>query len=242
MATESETEGTRTMEQRGLVEAIMRRLETALLDGRYAANARMPAERALAAQFGVSRNTVREALQRLAARGLLRIRPGAGVYVSDQLRTGSVSPWRQLVADHPAVRDDVLEFRHVLEGATAYFAAQRADDSDRARIATELAALEAARALGDAGAEAQADTRLHEAIALASHNSMFLHLHNSVIVMLREHITQSGNSLRALPDDAADQLLAQHRAICNAICAGQPEAARSAMQEHIGFVSSRVQA
>ena len=228
------------MEHTGLVEAIMRKLEMALLDGTYAANARMPAERALAERFGVSRNTVREALQRLAARGLLRIRPGAGVFVTDQLRTGTVSPWRQLVADHPAVRDDVLEFRHVLEGATAFFAAQRADDADRARIRAELAALEAARTLGDQHAEAQADARLHKAIALASHNSMFLHLHNSVIVMLREHITQSGNSLRALHDGAADQLLVQHRTICAAICAGQPEAARSAMQEHIGFVSERI--
>ncbi len=228
------------MQQSGLVEAIMRKLETALLDGSYAANARMPAERVLAGQFGVSRNTVREALQRLAARGLLRIRPGAGVFVTDQLRTGTVSPWRQLVADHPAVRDDVLEFRHVLEGATAYFAAQRADDDDRQRIRDALGALESARALGDQQAEAAADARLHEAIALASHNSMFLHLHNSVIVMLREHITKSGNSLRSLHDDAAERLLVQHRAICAAICSGQADAARSAMQDHIGFVSARV--
>lgn len=230
------------MEQSGLVEAIMRKLETALLDGSYAANARMPAERTLAEQFGVSRNTVREALQRLAARGLLRIRPGAGVFVTDQLRTGTVSPWRQLVADHPAVRDDVLEFRHVLEGATAYFAAQRADDDDRQRINDALGELETARALGDQQGEAAADARLHEAIALASHNSMFLHLHNSVIVMLREHITQSGNSLRALHDDAAESLLAQHRAICDAICSGHADAARSAMQEHIGFVAARITA
>ena len=224
----------------GRVDAIMRRLEQLLLDGTYAANARLPAERALAERFGVARNTVREALQRLAARGLLRIRPGAGVFVTDQLRTGTVSPWRQLVADHPAVRADVLEFRRVLEGATAYFAAERADDADRARIRAELGALAEARAANDKQAEAAADTRLHEAIALASHNSMFLHLHNSVIVMLREHITQSGNSLRSLQGGLADALLAQHRAICEAICGGQADAAREAMQQHIDFVSARV--
>ncbi|MFP5390516.1 MAG: FadR/GntR family transcriptional regulator [Gammaproteobacteria bacterium] len=222
------------------VDAIVRALETALLDGTYPAHARMPAERALAGQFGVSRNTVREALQRLATRGLLRIRPGAGVYVTDQLRTSTVSPWRQLVAEHPGVRHDVLEFRHVLEGATAAFAARRADAADRARIGAELAALEAARRANDSAAEAAADTRLHEAIALASHNSMFLHLHNSVILMLREHITQSGNSLRTLHAGSADALLAQHRAICQAILAGDAEGARAAMQEHIDFVAARM--
>lgn len=224
------------------VEAIMRRLETALLDGTYSANARMPAERTLAEQFGVSRNTVREALQRLAARGLLRVKPGAGVFVTDQLRTmtpTTISPWRQLVADHPAVRDDVLEFRRVLEGATAYFAAQRADDKDKARIRAELAAMEQARRDDDRQAEAAADSRLHEAIALASHNSMFLHLHNSVIIMLREHITQSGNSLRATHANLADELLRQHRAIANAICDGNADSARRAMQKHIDFVCAR---
>lgn len=226
----------------GRVEAIMRRLETALLDGTYPANARMPAERTLAEQFGVSRNTVREALQRLAARGLLRIRPGAGVFVTDQLRTmaSSASPWRQLVADHPAARGDVLEFRRVLEGATAFFAAQRADDADRARISAELAAMERARAADDRQAEAVADSLLHEAIARASHNSLFLHLHNSLIVMLREHITQSGNSLRAAHAKLATDLLKQHRAIVRAILAGDAEKARKAMHAHIDFVSARV--
>lgn len=225
--------------QAGRVENVMRQIETALLDGRYRANARLPAERVLAEQFGVSRNTVREALQRLAARGLLRSRQGAGVYVTEQLRTGPPSPWGQLIADHPAVRDDVLEFRRVLEGATAYFAALRCTEEDRARIGAELAALEQAFEDGDHRGEAAADARLHEAIALASHNAMFLHLHASVVAMLREHITANGSSLRASGPDAGRQLLGQHRAICGAICAARPEAAQAAMQAHIDYVAGR---
>ncbi|MFA9218192.1 MAG: FadR/GntR family transcriptional regulator [Sphingomonadaceae bacterium] len=224
----------------GRVEIVLRQLETALLDGSLPANARLPAERVLAERYQVSRNTVREAIQRLAARGLLRSRQGAGVFVTDQLRTGLASPWGQLVADHPAVRQDLLEFRHVLEGAMAYFAALRATEEDCERIRAQLAALEAARLANDQPREAAADTKLHEAIALASHNSMFLHQHTSVICMLREHITLSGNSLRALETTIADQLLQQHRAISHAICAHQPEQAREAMQAHIDFVSSHV--
>lgn len=224
----------------GRVENVMRRIETALLDGSYPAHARLPAERVLAEQYGVSRNTLREAIQRLAARGLLRSRQGAGVYVTEQLRTGPPSPWGQLIADHPAVRDDVLEFRRVLEGATAHFAALRSTDEDRARIRAQLAALEQARQADDQPAEAAADARLHEAIALASHNSMFLHLHASVIGMLREHITFNGSSLRAQEADVGKQLLAQHRTICDAICGGQADDARVAMQSHIDYVASRV--
>ncbi|MEM5429615.1 FadR/GntR family transcriptional regulator [Cupriavidus oxalaticus] len=219
----------------------MREMETALLDGTWPPGTRLPAERVLAGQYAVARNTVREAIQRLAARGLLQSRRGAGVYATDQLRAGIASPWGQLVADHPALRDDILEFRRVLEGATAYFAALRADAADVRRIRTLMDELERARAADDKEAEADADARLHDAIALASHNTMFLHLHTSVIGMLREHITINGTGLREQDDSASELLLLQHRTLCEAICARRPEEARTAMQTHIDFVRSRVE-
>jgi GntR family transcriptional repressor for pyruvate dehydrogenase complex len=227
-------------DMRGRVEEIVRRLEMALLDGSFPANAKLPSERVLAEQYGVSRNTVREAIQRLAARGLVRSRSGSGAFVTDQLRTSSPSPWGQLVADHPAVRDDILEFRRVLEGATAYFAALRGDTADHERIRSLLGQLESARRAGDKAAEASVDTKLHEAIALASHNTMFLHLHSSILNMLREHITINNASLRELDEDVSELLLSQHRCVCEAICERRPEEARTAMQSHIDFVRSRI--
>lgn len=231
----------RSGRNRGLVEAVMRQMETALLDGTWPPGTRLPAERVLAEQYAVARNTVREAIQRLAARGLLQSRRGAGVYATDQLRAGIASPWGQLVADHPALRDDILEFRRVLEGATAYFAALRADAADVRRIRSLMDELERARAADDKEAEADADARLHDAIALASHNTMFLHLHTSVIGMLREHITINGTGLREQDGSASELLLLQHRTLCDAICARRPEEARTAMQTHIDFVRSRVE-
>lgn len=229
-----------TGQTQGRVEAVMRRIETALLDGSWQAGARLPSERELAAQYGVSRNTVREAIQRLAARGLLQSRHGTGVFVTGELRTGVASPWGQLIGDHPALRDDILEFRRVLEGATAYFAALRAGPDDVARIRALLAELETSRAADDKTAEASADTRLHEAIALASHNAMFLHLHTSVLSVLREHITFHGTGLREQGDESSAMLLHHHRTVCDAICAGRPEEARTAMQTHIDFVRARM--
>ena len=225
---------------RNRVEDIMRRMETALLDGTWPVGTRLPAERVLAEQYAVARNTIREAIQRLAARGLLQSRRGAGVYVTDQLRTGIASPWGQLVADHPALRDDILEFRRVLEGATAYFAALRADAADLKRIRALLKELERSRKADDKAAEAEADAKLHDAIAQASHNTMFLHLHTSVIGMLREHITINGTGLREADGESSDLLLRQHRTLCEAILARRPEEARTAMQTHIDFVRSKV--
>lgn len=226
---------------RNRVEDIMRKLETALLDGTWPVGARLPAERVLAERHDVARNTIREAIQRLAARGLLQSRRGAGVYVTDQLRTGIASPWGQLVADHPALRDDILEFRRVLEGATAYFAALRADSADLKRIRALMKELERSRKVDDKAGEASADARLHDAIAQASHNTMFLHLHTSVLGMLREHITINGTGLREADAASSDLLLLQHRTLCEAILARRPEEARTAMQTHIDFVRSKVE-
>ncbi|MGU7781489.1 FadR/GntR family transcriptional regulator [Burkholderia sp. PU8-34] len=226
------------MTARGRTEVVMRKIETALLDGTWLAGTRLPAERVLAQQYGVARNTIREATQRLVARGLLQSRRGAGVYVTDQLRAGVASPWGQLVADHPALRDDILEFRRVLEGATAYFAALRADANDRRRIRALMRELETAHANDDKAVEVATDSKLHEAIALASHNTMFLHLHTSVLGMLREHISINAAGMTEHDEDTADQLLRQHRNVCDAICAHRPEEARTAMQTHIDYVRS----
>lgn len=227
---------------RGRVETVMRQMETALLDGTWRAGAKLPSERTLALEYDVARNTVREALQRLAARGLVQSRRGAGVFATDQLRTGFASPWGQLVADHPALRDDILEFRRVLEGATAYFAALRASDAELAGIRTQMRELERAREADDKSAEAVADAKLHETIAQASHNAMFLHLHTSVLGVLREHIATGGTGLREQNDDASALLLLQHRTLCDAILGRHPEEARTAMQTHIDFVRARVDA
>ncbi|HVW49844.1 MAG TPA: FadR/GntR family transcriptional regulator [Trinickia sp.] len=221
------------------VEATMRRLETALLDGTWPAGTRLPAERALAERFDVSRNTIREAIQRLAARDLLQSRRGAGVYVTDRLRRSVASPWGELVSDHPALREDILEFRRVLEGATAYFAAMRATKEEIRTITALMRTLEQTRRADDKAAEAQADAKLHEAIAKASHNAMFLHLHAGVLGVLREHITANGTGLREQEESASEMLLQQHRMVCEAICARQPEEARTAMQTHIDFVRSK---
>jgi GntR family transcriptional regulator, transcriptional repressor for pyruvate dehydrogenase complex len=226
----------------GRVNAVMRKLEEALLDGSFPANSKLPSERELAERFAVSRNTVREAIQQMGARGLVHIRPRSGVFVSDQLRTGAPSPWGQLIADSPARRDDILEFRRVLEGATAYFAALRGTDEDLERIRGAMARLDQARREGNHSGESRIDVELHEAIAQASRNSMFLHLHSSITKMMREHIIRNADGLREQNQSVSEILALQHRTICDAICARRPEEARTAMQTHIDYVRSRFDA
>lgn len=225
---------------RSLAENVMRRLETHLLDGSWQPGMRLPPERTLAEEYGVSRATVREATQRLVARGLLASKRGSGVFVTDRLQSGFISPWRQLVADHPELRSDMLEFRRVLEGSTAYFAAMRADKADLKRMGEVIRRLQQASESGDHALEVKTDAEFHEAIADASHNVMFRHLHASVIKMLREHIALN---IAGLQDQqpVSPLLLQQHLAIWEGIRQRQPEAARQAMLAHIDFVRHQLE-
>jgi len=118
------------MASHSVAEQTRRALEVHLVDGSWPVGTRLPAERVLAETLGVSRNSVREAIFCLKERGLLFSRHGSGVFVSDRLQTAISSPWRQLVAAHPDLRWGTLEFRRELEGATAYYAALRANASD----------------------------------------------------------------------------------------------------------------
>ena len=196
---------------------------------------RLPPERVLAVTLGVSRNSLREAIFCLKARGLLASKWGSGVFVTDRLQGAISSPWRQLIADHPDMRWDTLEFRREMEGATAHYAALRADKNDLKKIEAIVKRLTRAYETGEKKEEFSADADFHEAIAEASHNSMFPYLHAGILRMLRHHISHILMDMEDPSGNITDDLLRQHLGIWDAIRKHQPEAARQAMLAHIDF-------
>jgi len=228
------------MAQRSVAEEARRALEVHLLDGSWPAGTRLPPERALAEELGVSRNSLREAIFSLNARGLLLSKPGSGVFVTDRLQTAISSPWRQMVADHPELRWDTLEFRRELEGATAHHAALRANRGDLKKIEGIVKRLINAYESGARREEHQADADFHYAISEASHNRMFLYLHSSIVGILREHITLNLMDMQDPSGDITADLRQQHLRIWEAIRKHQPDAARQAMVAHIDFTSSEL--
>jgi GntR family transcriptional repressor for pyruvate dehydrogenase complex len=105
-------------------DAIAHQLEARILEGSLKPGDRLPAERELAIELGVSRPSLREALKQLVSRELLVSRHGGGTYVTDRLESSFVDPWQQLMDQHPSLQDDVFEFRYLLEASAAELAAQ----------------------------------------------------------------------------------------------------------------------
>ncbi|WP_028311221.1 FCD domain-containing protein [Derxia gummosa] len=216
-----------------LSDQIVVQLETMIVEGSFKPGDRLPPERQQAEQLGVSRPSLREAIQKLAARGLLQSRQGGGTFVTDQLDSGFADPWQEMIGKHPELHRDVLEFRRMLEGTVAELAATRATDADLERIGRIFGQIEAS--YSNVEVSSKFDVQLHQAIADAAHNALFTHLTSSLLSMLQAHVHDNVANLFAV-GPVAEQLLGQHRAIWEGIRARDPKAARKAAESHIDFV------
>ncbi|MCC7311398.1 MAG: GntR family transcriptional regulator [Sulfuritalea sp.] len=218
-----------------LADVVAREIEQRVLAGRLKPGDRLPSERDLSAQLGVSRASLREAIHKLAARGLLESRQGGGTFVTNRLDSGFGNPWEEILRDHPAVHEDMLEFRYMLEGRAAECAAQRATVADRERVRQCLAQLEEAFAGDDLDRQVDTDLAFHQAIAEASHNVIVGHLTASLLRLMRDNLRRNLSELMQVPA-AREQLLDQHRAVWHAIEQGKAGQALEAAADHIGYV------
>ena len=218
-----------------LSDVLAAQLETRILEGSLKPGERLPSERELAVQLGVSRPSLRAALQSLAAKGLLVTRHGGGTFVTDSMRAAFTDPWQQMLKDHPDIHGDMLEFRHMLEGQAAQLAAERATEADFERIRSCHEALERAFAERDLARCIQTDVEFHQAIAEASHNVLIGHLSSSLHKVMEGHVQGNLEYLNARPD-MWEQLKLQHRAIWDAVRERRMEVAGRAAHQHLDFL------
>ncbi|MBV2134922.1 FCD domain-containing protein [Pseudomonas sp. MAP12] len=225
--------------QRRLSDDIVERLEAMILEGSLKAGERLPAERVLAEQFGVSRPSLREAIQKLAARGLLSSRQGGGTYVAEGLGSAFSDPLLQLLESSVEAQRDLLEFRHTLEGACAFYAAQRATPVDHLRLRGAFERLQqcyVASVPGGGAEEGLADASFHLAIAEASHNAVLLHTIKGLFDLLKRNVVTNIGGMYAQRGETRDMLMQQHRELFEAIVEGRAEDARAISSRHIDYV------
>ncbi len=225
--------------QRRLSDDIVAQLETMILEGTLKAGERLPAERVLAEQFGVSRPSLREAIQKLAAKGLLVSRQGGGTYVAESLGSTFSDPLLHLLENNPEAQRDLLEFRHTLEGSCAYYAALRATELDHQRLREAFEALQDCydrHGKVSRAEEGAADARFHLAIAEASHNAVLLHTIRGLFDLLRRNVVTNIGGMYAQRSETRDMLMSQHRELYQAVIEGRAEDARAVSNQHIHYV------
>lgn len=207
---------------------VVAHVRTLINRGTLGPGARLPAERQLARQVGVSRPTVRAGLRTLAALGVVRSRRGSGTYIPDGPPTLGVEALTFVAALHNFSGDDFSEARRVLEVAAAGMAAERATPEQLATLADEVAGLFASMTVRQVFLVH--DINFHRGIAAASGNPIIASLVEMVSALYydRRRVTAE----RAIDRDlhaAADA----HRRIYQAIRGRDAERARQLMHDHL---------
>lgn len=234
-STPSVLQDTRKIEPLKLGDQLYEEIMAAIVNGRIPEGARLQAETGLATAYGVSRPVVREALSRLRADGVIVSRRGSGSYVQRRPSQRFLT-----VAPLGGIADLMrcFEFRIALEGETAALAAARRTNKDLKDIRLALEDLEDALRRKVVGVKA--DIRFHNAIAVASKNSLF----TTALKTLANTIFQGISVARRLSLHVSMErqhiVQEEHGRIYDAIKAGNASKAREAMREHIENARARV--
>jgi len=215
----------RTPVPRSIVDHIQR----LILKGGLKAGDRLPSQRELAEQLGVSRPSLREALTVLETIGLVSVRAGSGVFVA---RSDARAPiWRYADRCTPS---DVYEARLGLEGYAARLAAMRVDETAIVRLNACAVSMQTAYEAGDVIGIAAADAEFHDLIFEMCGNPMLAAMYRPV----REILVES-QRLPMAHRDLLGETVKEHRVIQDRIIGRDPEAAEEAMHCHIRAAAAR---
>jgi len=202
------------------VEAVLDQLQAEVSGGAWRVGERIPGEMDLAARLGVSRPAVREAIRALAHVGVLEVRRGDGTYVRS-----SADPRPLLRRVQGATLRDVFEVQLAHDVQAARLAARRRTPADLARLEELLAARDAAEDADEFGA---ADSRFHLGVAEASGNPVLVEACRYFLGRLHESLSAVRLDHR-IPEAGPER----HRAVLDAIAAGDADAAARAAAEVI---------
>ncbi len=215
-----------------LAQRVEHELERLILESRLGPGDRLPSERELATQFGVSRTVVREAVRALAAKQLVDVSVGRGTVVrapSPQSAAESMKLLLQMQSGSAEI-DKVGEVRHTVENQIAALAAERRTAEDLARLRAILA--DNREHSDDPEIYIKSDVAFHAALARATQNELFVIILDSLVeVMIEVRLL----SLRV--PGIVSEALGFHERIYESVEAGDIEGARAAMDAHMDQAS-----
>ena len=198
---------------------------------------RLPSERDLCEQFSVSRPVIREALSRLKSEGLVAIRRGVGVFVTER-DPREAFKIAEIDIDQRVSVSHVMELIATVEVAATRLAAARRSADDLKQIRRCLLGMEYAIASDRLGDEE--DYEFHQSIVVATHNPYFLTLSQHLEHTARKMIRHLRSNTKTRHTNLIEAVQAEHQAIFNAIAAGDPAAAERAARDHLENAERRL--
>ena len=213
-----------------LSDAVVEQIAGRISSGGFSVGERLPSERELMEQFGVSRASVREALRTLEAQGTLDVRQGLGTFVVS--RPGLESSNSVLVSwlrqnQHKLM--EILEVREAIEAKAASLAALRRTEQDLERMEESLIEMNNCVGKGQFEEATMADRRFHRLLTEASGNGLLVALADNLGATLHE----LRHSTLSMPG-RAEMAITEHWPIVEALRIRDPGLAQSAVLAHLG--------
>jgi GntR family transcriptional repressor for pyruvate dehydrogenase complex len=213
-------------------DAAVEQITSLIESGHIKIGDRLPSERELIKRLGVSRTSVREALRMLEAQGILEVQPGRGAFViSDGRQTDFLAPMLNWLRDHQRDMLDIVEVREAIETKAVFLAAQRVGDGELQKLEAVLEEMEQHNKHGEMDKVSELDRVFHRLLCDASGNNFLRMLADNIVQALAE----PRYSILVVPG-RAQVSLSEHRAILEALRAGDPDLAVSAMFAHMQSV------
>lgn len=213
-----------------VAEEIADRIRVLILDGTFPAGQPLPAERALAEWFGVSRGSIRDAFRTLEIIGLLVTRHGQGTFPQKLDVDRLVAPLASVLSYHYELQDELLDVRLMFEPAVARVAATRVTDEDLADLEHIL---DAQRKKLKTGRSAIVEvTAFHHVLARATRNRVVV----SIMATLNDLLVES-RKLRLKQKGRPGRSILGHEAVVAALRQRDAGAAAEAMREHLDQIA-----
>ncbi len=187
---------------------------------------RLPPERALAEEYGVSRTAIREALRSMEMMGCVESRVGEGTFIKAPSLSNIVDPFSMVLAQNRQLGSELIEVRLILETEVAALAARRRTQQQLRALEATLQDMEQDIAAGGVGLEA--DESFHSILAQAAGNDAL----NVMLDMCAGMLSRTRPITQAIKG-VPKMTLKDHTAICNAVRAQDEKAARRLMRMHL---------
>jgi GntR family transcriptional repressor for pyruvate dehydrogenase complex len=214
-------------------EYVIEQIKDMIMDGELHIGDRLPSERDLSEKLGVCRASVREALRSMEIIGLIEIRQGEGSYITGDMETRLFEPLSMMFALRKSDPMDILQLRMIIEVGAASMAAQKITEEQAKELSDCL------KNLINAVTEEESvffDTQLHYKIAEISGNYLIIALLNTVASLISRFI-KNARGMILVAEGSKQILINQHKEICDAILARDPEKAEAAMKAHMETIN-----
>ena len=213
----------------GMSDMLIQRILGFVTAGRLKPGDRLPSERELSERFQVSRPTVREAMKALHFLGVVEIHHGGGAFVSALNAAELLGPLSFFLNLSEVTVEKLYDARRLIEGEICALAVGYGSAEDFAHLENLISQQEAQKSYADE--YLALDSQFHEYLGEMSRNPFLSRASRSLNVLGIEFRRKAANS-----KETPTRSIEDHRAILNALRAGDPEAARNAMVAHMNQV------